>query len=222
MKYRIENMEKQVSVFFKKNGKFMLSGFFIGILAYFMMMALNLVNDIDGIWHLSNFIAGDWEISLGRGLQRYADRARFGIVSDSFNTMLTLFLVSVANTMIISRLFPEGGFCKSLILTVLTVNPVVCCSLTYSYMSVNFGLAYFFSTLAFYGIKTAKSRKKILPEGAICGLYLGISMAFYQAYICVTVTLMLVFVLKSLCERKELKEVLRYTISGIIIVAGGV
>ena len=47
----------------------------------------------DGIWHLSNFIAGDFEISLGRGLERYADRARFGIVSSPLNTVLCLLAV---------------------------------------------------------------------------------------------------------------------------------
>jgi hypothetical protein len=66
-------------------------------------MSLNLVNDLDGIWHLSNFIAGDWEISLGRGLQRYADRARFGIVTDPFNSMITILLISIANVLILMR-----------------------------------------------------------------------------------------------------------------------
>ena len=82
-------------------------------MTYFMLMSLNLVNDVDGIWHLSNFIAGDWEISLGRGLQRYADRARFGIVSEPFNSIITIFLVATANTVILRKfefISPLNGF----------------------------------------------------------------------------------------------------------------
>lgn len=86
----IQNFEGKIVHFFKTYYKYIMGGLGIGVLTYFMMMSLNLVNDLDGIWHLSNFIAGDWEISLGRGLQRYADRARFGIVSDSFNSMITI------------------------------------------------------------------------------------------------------------------------------------
>ena len=59
-------------------------------------MSQNLVNHLDGIWHYSNFVAGDWEISIGRFAQRYFDKFRFGLVSESFNTILSLVLISVA------------------------------------------------------------------------------------------------------------------------------
>lgn len=55
----VHNLEEKIVIFFKTYGKYILSGFGIGVLTYFMMMSLNLVNDLDGIWHLSNFIAGD-------------------------------------------------------------------------------------------------------------------------------------------------------------------
>ena len=73
----------------KYYGRVVVGGTLFGVLVYFSMMSLDLVNSYDGIWHWSNFIAGDWEISLGRGLQRYFDKLRFGIVSTSLNTVLT-------------------------------------------------------------------------------------------------------------------------------------
>lgn len=215
-------IERKILDFLKNQGKFIFCGFMIGILAYFMMMASNLVNDLDGIWHLSNFIAGDWEISLGRGLQRYADRARFGIVSDSFNSILTLLLIAIANAIVLKNLFSDIGICKWLILTVLAVNPVICNSLSYSYMSVNFGLAYLFSVIAFQCIKATDNWKRALAVGGISGLFLGISMAFYQAYICVAGVLVVISILKMLCERKELKETLRYIRSSMYtVICGG-
>lgn len=217
----IERIENQAVEFIRKYGKFVLGGLLIGILAYFMMMASDLVNDLDGIWHLSNFIAGDWEISLGRGLQRYADRARFGIVSCSFNTILTLLIISIANTIIFESFFAGSSLYAGLVFTILTVNPVICNSLSYSYMSVNFGLAFLFSVIAFRCIKVTENWKKSLVKNSVCGLFLGISLAFYQAYICVTAVLVVIFVLKMLCEKKELKVVFQYITSSICTVLFG-
>lgn len=213
MIYYMENMEKKLKIFFVEYGKYILEGLLVSILAYFMMMSLNLVNNLDGIWHLSNFIAGDWEISLGRGLQRYADRARFGIVSDPFNTTLTLLLISTANTIILKKLLIDGCLYKRFFLILLSVNPVICESLSYSYMSVNFGLAYLFSILSFESLNKIRGRKQILTGGGIAGLFLGISMAFYQAYICVTGLLIVIAVLKLLCDKKGLEKVCLYIIS---------
>ena len=225
MRKIINSLEKKTADFIKRNIKYLLAGYLIGILTYFMLMSFNLVNDLDGTWHLSNFIAGDWEISLGRGLQRYADRFRFGIVAAPFNSMLTLLLIEAANVMILEKLDLKKGIYPWLILTVLTANPVICNSLTYVYMSVNFGLAYLFSVLAFYFLDIRGSNKNALIKGALCGILLAISMSFYQAYICVTSVLVLVFIIKMLDEEKEsIKDILRYfmTYTYVVIVAGGV
>ncbi len=220
----IQNLEKSIFYFFKSYGKCILSEVGIGFIAYFMMMSLNLVNDLDGIWHLSNFIAGDWEISLGRGLQRYADRARFGIVSDSFNSIITISLIAIANAVILMRFQLDNLVYKVLLLTILIANPVVCRSLSYSYMSVNFGLAYFFSVLSFSCIENENKndKGKLLKVflGAFC---LGISMAFYQAYICVTCVLVVSYIIKMLLEKQRIKNILSYVGMGLgLIVLGGI
>ena len=219
----LTEFEKRFLRFFARNSRFLLGGFCIGVLSYFMMLSLNLVNDIDGIWHLSNFIAGDWEISLGRGLQRYADRFRFGIVSDPFNSMLTLLLFELANVMILERFSLQKGPYPWLLLTILTANPVVCNTLTYSYMSVNFGLACFFSVLAFYLLKTKDTWKRSLIQGSLCGALLGISLSFYQAYISVTAVLALLLMIKWLGEEKKLREILEYLALFVytVLFAGG-
>lgn len=223
MKNIVLNMEEKISRFFNEYGRFVLIASGIGFLTYFMMMSLNLVNDLDGIWHLSNFIAGDWEISLGRGLQRYADRARFGIVSDSFNSMLTIIVIAITNTIIVKKYEFDGIFYKLLFITILMANPIVCNSLSYSYMSVNFGLAYFFSVMAFVCVKTGNENRRKKIFGTFSGaVFLGISMAFYQAYICVTCVLLLSYMIKLLIEEKKVKSVFYYACSslGLILVGG--
>lgn len=207
----VENTEEKIIFFIRNYGKYIYGSFFIGILTYFMMMSQNLVNDTDGIWHLSNFIAGDWEISLGRGLQRYADRARFGIVSDSFNSMITILLFAIANTMILTRFDFDNFIYKGLWLIILMANPVICNTLSYSYMSVNFGLAYFFSVVAFLCIRTTIENWKKAVIWIFAGAaFLGISMAFYQAYICSTSVLVIMSILRMLLKKENTKKVLQY------------
>ena len=119
-----------------------------GICVYFSLMSNNLVNNLDGIWHSSNFIAGNWEISLGRGLQRYADRARFGLVTSAWNSIIVFILIGTADSLIIARFRLRDTLFSYLLVFATISNPIVCESLSYCYMSVNFGLAYFFSVLS--------------------------------------------------------------------------
>ncbi len=182
----------EISDFLKKYCKYIMFAIIAGTAVYFSLMANNLVNNLDGVWHPSNFIAGDWEISLGRGLQRYADRARFGLVSSACNSILVFALIGLSDCLIIKRFELEKEFFSFLLVFISIANPVICESLTYSYMSVNFALALFFSVLSFFIVSGEKkdTKQKILhiAGGAIC---FGISMAFYQAYICVFTVLAL-------------------------------
>lgn len=210
-------MKKNITDFIIKNGTYIIASFFMGILAYFMLISLDLVNDLDGIWHPSNFIAGDWEISLGRGLQRYADRARFGIVSTPFNTMITLLLISISNAFVIDLFDFKSKPYIYLVLTILIANPIICNTLSYSYMSVNFGLAYFFSVFATVSIfKISNRNKKEFWLGVLLGgFFLGISMAFYQAYIGVTCIILLLLTSNMLIEKKEWKIIISHIVKSV-------
>ena len=211
MKIHIREIEEHIKNEFKLYGKDIFLQVIIGLIAYFMMMSKNLVNDVDGLWHSSNFIAGDWEISLGRAFQRYADRARFGIVSEPFNSTLTLLLIAVSNTLIIKKLSIKNTLYRWVLYVIMIANPIVCCSLTYCYTSINFGLAYFFSVLAFVYIQTEIKLKKQCVVGLlVSSCFLGVSMAFYQAYICVTSVLAVTMILKMLIKQENIKCILKY------------
>lgn len=182
-----------------------------GVIVYLTLMSLDLVNNLDGIWHPSNFIAGDWEISLGRGLQRYADRARFGLVSGAWNSALVFLLISVADCLIIEKFKFKDTFFSYLFVFISIANPVVSESLSYSYMSVNFGLAYFFSAAAFFFADTdaEKEKKKLLWSIGISSVLFGISMAFYQAYIGLYAVLAVIWLLNALLSEEHVGKVLK-------------
>lgn len=224
MKSSIQRIEKQLNSEINQKGKAIIFSLAVGIIVYFLLMALDLVNDIDGIWHPSNFIAGDWEISLGRGLQRYADRARFGIVSTAFNSVITLFLISVSNVYIVDTLKIKNRVYKYTALILLIANPIVCCSLTYSYMSVNFALAYFFSVCAVLVIiKDTVKKWEWIGCVLFSGLLLAVSMAFYQAYICVTAVILLLFFIKQIIACEITKKLCVYAVKVLgFFVTGGV
>lgn len=177
-----------------------------GTLVYFTMMSNNLVNNLDGIWHPSRFIAGDWEISLGRGLLRYVDRARFGIVSTAWNSILAFIFLGIADVLIIKVFKIEKTVFAYLLIFLSIVNPVISESLTYSFTSVDYALSFLFIVIAFV-LVVSESKRKIVNYilAAVC---FGASMALYQAYICVFAVLILYYLMARLNNKYTLKDVL--------------
>lgn len=213
------SLRKLIDIPVKQYG-YILFGVVFGALTYFSLMSNDLINHLDGIWHTSNFIAGDWEISLGRGLQRYADRARFGLVTSSYNSLLFLLLFLVADIYIIYYLRLSRFFAVTFIM-LSVANPVVCESLSYSYMSINFALAYFFSIMAFSVMADSCDDEGHFAGIVLAAIFLAISMAFYQAYIGVYCILAIMY----FCMNTELweskKAVKGLGKAAIIFVMGG-
>lgn len=135
-----------------------------GCIIYFTIMAENLYNDLDGIWHTSNFIAGDWEISLGRGLLRYFDKVRFGVLSVPFNVVLTILLLGITNLLLIRLFSVKSKIAAALFVGILIANPVVCCTLTYGFTTVNYASAFLFAVGG--GLSSGAYRMEIR-----CGLW---------------------------------------------------
>ncbi len=219
--------------FLHRYGKYLAGTILIGVAAYFALMAEELNNNYDGIWHLSHFIAGDFEISLGRGLERYADRARFGIVSSPLNTILCLILAGIVNILIIRRFELEDTWYAWILVFLLTVNPGFCDTLSYIYLAVNYLLAYLFSALSFYilsdpgrwenGWGDRKGTLKHLETILIGGAFLAVSMEFYQAYFCVLCTLLLFYGIRCCVAVKDLRKLGNYYLDGFAgIAAGGI
>lgn len=215
----IGNFETTTFTWLKKHSRFILLQTAFGILLYFMLLSGNLVNDMDGIWNTSNFIAGNWEISLGRGLLRYFDKLRFGVVSVPLNSIFTLLILALTNSLLVDLLSINGKVTATLTAGLLIGNPVVCASLSYCYTSVNFGLAYFFSVAAVFVLVRVKGLYKI----AFSGLLIALSMGCYQAYFGVTCLLLLVVLIQMLMDVKGGKEIRSYVIKGgSSILIGGI
>lgn len=211
---RLIQFEKKILCWWEKHLMLILGSTIFGIIVYFMMMAMELSNDLDGIWHTSNFVAGNWEISLGRGLQRYFDKMRFGVVSVPFNSVLALLIESVAISLIIDLVAVKNKLFKILIAALLISNPVVCASLSYSYLVVNFALAYLFSVTAAYAI-CAFGKEKWYLGSAVGAFFIAMSMGCYQAYIGVTCFLLLGLLIRMILDKDKWQRI------GTLVVSGG-
>lgn len=195
---------------------------FAGVTAYFMLLSCDLVNSLDGMWHTSNFVAGNWEISLGRGLLRYLDKLRFGVVSVPANSILSIAVIAFSLPVILDLFRIKNKGIAALISGVLIINPTVCCTLTYSYHSVNYALAFFFGTMAVCGVYYVGNRN------AAAGVLLGggmlaVTMATYQPYMGVTCILLLLLVIDLLLKRADSRRILRHIVISLAsIPVGGI
>lgn len=215
----------KLHAFFREYGKYVFGTLIIGILSYFSLMAEELNNNFDGIWHLSNFIAGDFEISLGRGLERYADRARFGVVSSPLGTILCLLLLGISLALIIRRFELAGTHRAWLFVFIMTVNPSLCNTLSYIYLAVNYLLACFFAVAAFYLLTADQnnSTKSRIRRIITCAIALAASMALYQAYFNVFCVLLVFYGIQSILHRQKIREILRYCADALLgILSGGI
>lgn len=201
--------------------KFMVCCVVGGMLVYAPMSTLGLVNDMDGIWHTSNFVAGNWEISLGRGLLRYFDKLRFGVVSTSLNAVLYLCILSLALAVILEFFSIENKFQAFLLAAAVISNPVVCATLSYCFTSIGYGLAFLFSAVSAYCIVHERTMKGYFSfAGSAC---LAISMACYQAYFGVACLLLALMLCKKMVQKTEMGEIKRLLVSAVSsIFCGGV
>lgn len=207
----IKDTSEKIKRFFCEHYVFLFVGVLIGTLTYFMLMAGELVNNYDGIWHPSNFIAGDWEIALGRPFERYCDRLRFGIVSSSLNSVMVFLLIAIGDALILERFGNKNKAVSYLFLVLTIANPMVGELLSYYYLAVNYECAWLFSVIAFAVLPGEPGKGRAFwGSAAFGGLMLAFSLSFYQAYIGVTCTLIAAYVMKLLKEQAEKSRVLRY------------
>lgn len=214
--------DKKFRGWFREKLPLMAGSILGGIMAYFMLLSCDLVNSLDGMWHTSNFVAGNWEISLGRGLLRYWDKLRFGVVSVPANSIITIIIIAFCVPVILDLFQIKNKVVSALVAGVIIVNPTVCCTLTYSYHSVNYGIAFFFAVMmvcCIYYIGRKNSFWGIFLGGGM----LAVTMATYQPYMGVAGVLLLLLVIDMLLKCCDSKSIIRHIVTSLLsIPVGGV
>lgn len=202
-----------------------------------MMISLQLINQLDAIWHSGFGGAGGWERSIGRYLWPYLDELRFGMLTDPFCNVTSIIIFILGNIVVLECFKLEPNKFASYAFSLLfLISTSVCAWLSFRYMSNTFAVAYLMSVLAIcVCYKLPKCRQlnecKLLGEnnkvvniltviiGAIC---IMASLALYQAFINCSSMLILTIVMVALLRDDELKDIITFVVRSIVTIALGV
>ncbi len=167
-----------------------------------------------------------WQIALGRFMHPFLIFLRGGIESPWLITMGSLLFLVLGIYLLTDLL--QFQKCSSIILTagVLTCNvAITCTNASFLQCSDFYSLAFALSVLGpwllCYGTKVVP---KLTPEkapttcphpvriivSAILGiLAMTVSMGIYQSYICVSIGIFMLLILRSLCRREQISYILK-------------
>lgn len=190
------------------------------IIIYYMLLSKGLVNSDDGLWEYNYYKAGSWSLSLGRWFWLYLDRLRFGISTEPITSLLALACYSTG--IIISLDIFDIKVTDKIVylVSMLFLSSVsVSISLSFRFMSVDFGVAFLLAMLAAWAIiKIDKVWLAVIAGGILIALSTGV----YQAYIgCTCITLVGYFLIVLCDDRVELKTIVRDIIKSVLAAALG-
>ncbi len=175
-----------------------------GVIVYWPLITQILPNP-DSIWNgLYQKMSDYWEIALSRFGLSWLDSLRNFKLYPTIDTLLAIFLVSLA-VLVIGRLLKLSGWKLWLGGLVIMLTPCFMDSLTYYYCSDAYALSFLFASLAAYFWSHSEKKLNYLWG---C-LFLVGSLSIYQAYFFVTITLLLFNAIKELEENKEIKQLIK-------------
>ena len=118
------------------------------LLIHLPLLVLRLTNDLDGLWNQDDYMAGAWELSIGRWFWPFLDKARFGISLDPLPAVFSLALY-VLSFLLILRLLDLAPFALTILCGCLFLGSVgIVCQMSFGYMAVTFAVSFFLAVLA--------------------------------------------------------------------------
>lgn len=182
----------------RREKRFLLLYVCAGCIVYFLLISKGLFNHYDGLWHPARYYAGDWEVSIGRWVWPLIDKLRFGLVSASMNTLISLLLTGIGHIFLFD-LFEVRNDAGKLMISLLWIgSTVMSVALSYVYMSTTFAAAFLFAAAAAYWL----IRRDTAAGLAVSACFFALSMACYQGYIGVTCLILCAYLI-FLCSRTE-------------------
>ena len=167
------------------------------LLVQLPLLVLRLTNDLDGLWNQDDYLAGTWELSIGRWFWPFLDKMRFGISLDPLPAVFSLALYSLSFLLILRLLdlIPSG---RNLLAGCLFLGSVgIVCQMSFGYMAITFAVSFFRSVLAVW-VLLAPVVFSVILRILLSALCIAFMMGSYQAGIGTTALLMLFVLLYSI------------------------
>ena len=118
------------------------------LLVHLPLLVLRLTNDLDGLWNQDDYMAGAWELSIGRWFWPFLDKARFGVSLDPLPAMFSL-AVYVLSFLLILRLLDLATSVLTMLCGFLFLGSVgIVCQMSFGYMAITFAVSFFLAVLS--------------------------------------------------------------------------
>lgn len=208
MKNRAEEFKKLVKEYFPMLGICIVFSCCI----YYLLISNGLVNSDDGLWENDFYKGGKWVIAIGRWFIPYLDRIRFGFCMEPITSFITLSLFSAGLMIILDLLGVRAGTKTGFLACALFMSSVVICvSLSFRFISPNYGVAFLLNVAAVWVTVKEKNLMGILGGGVL----IAFGMGTYQAYIgCACLVFAGCLMINLFEEQKSVRdffaEILRY------------
>ena len=191
----------------KYKGEFIF-GMLFSLFIYSLFITQQLTNAYDGFWRQNYDIKGDWELSLGRWMQRFVDMAHYGIHTDPYASITTLTLFVVGLIMILDIFEVRKKWITYLFISIFISSTLVSITLSYRIFSIEYGIAFVASVIAAYSCIKIENDLASMCVGGTC---LCVMMALYQAYLTVFSLIVVFWMLHELTfSDKRNEECFKY------------
>lgn len=216
----IDSFLEKITKWFNHDKKLIFfTTFILGLIVHFALYSNQLLA-YDGYWHYGSFLAKGWEVSLGRFLIPFIDMLRGTVVSSSLTSIIAIATASFANLILTDILKVKKNYIKILMGLLLVVTPTFSLTLMYPYTADSYTFALLFSVLSVYFLSKKINAKNIILS-LIC---IVLTLGFYQAYLCVILTLLAIVFLIDICTKKELeiREIIKKIVLNIAVLLVGI
>jgi len=189
--YYIDKLKEKIDL----NDRFIIVTVFISSIINYIYMLTHQCLSHDGLFNGPIYTSGEWEMALGRPFLILIDKLRGGLVASS-----VIFVIAVAciclTLMLIKRIFKIDKKVLLFLLSVLlVVFPTVADGALYIYCFDGYCISMLLATLGAYLV----IRKKYL----FSIFFVVCSLSLYQAYISMTISLVLVYFIIQLLDGKD-------------------
>lgn len=184
----------------------------IGLITHFYLYTHNVIST-DALQAGNYYIAGTWELSLGRWGIAFLNILKGGIVNEFLNILICLILLALSSTVAVKILNIKSKAIIFLISALIATAPQFAESFMYIYCADTYCLAMLTSLLSVYFMRKENKRVYNITSTVM----IIITCSIYQTYIGITVGLTIFLSIFDVFEQKENKEVLKNGLRYIII-----
>ena len=193
-------MKDKIIEFFKKNYKFILTIFLIGLLVHGFALTNELItyDEINNLFGKgTSFESGRWGLELVSFI--FPD-----VSMPWYNGLVSIAILSISFCLIMYIFEIKNKYSKLLICSVLMSFPAISNTFVFMYAIPAYSISIFLSILS---VAFLKSKNRIFNFLSI--LTIVLSLSIYQAYVCITLIMLILLLMKDCFnEKKNIKNVM--------------